>query len=171
MARIFQDGHNTYGGIVRFNGGVAVKIGNTLLNADSKLALQEMVYQATRQVNVFYDLTSTDVYFVPTRLQVQGSLNRIVGPSKDLMGVYATLGNLCAMNVVTFDLGGCVCTKADAEAGGKYQPMQNSTMKMTQVALQDVQGSMSVQNFAIMERATYTAADLEYENPAVAVKC
>jgi len=171
MGRIFQDAKNTYGGVVRFNGGVAVTIGEGagarwgrgadrggIGGGQGRLALQEISYVADRQLSYFYDLTSLDVYQVPSRLTVQGQLNRIVGPAKDMMSAYATIGDLCKMNVVAFDFAGCMC---DASNQAEVL-MKNSKMVMTQVGLTRVSGAMSVQNFAIMEQAMFSATDLEY---------
>lgn len=112
--------------------------------------VQQVNFTMTRQVNMLYEIGSTNVYYVGNRRQGQAQLQRVVGGSANFQALLQDYGDMCEPDMLTLEAsGGC----GGAGGGVTYNCMEAT---LTQVG-----ASVTAQDIIITESLGFIFADLE----------
>lgn len=112
--------------------------------------VQQANFTLTRNVNMLYEIGSTNVYYVGNRRQGQAQLNRIVGGKGTFRQLLTTFGDMCKPDMITMEAsGGC------GSAGGGV------TYNLTEATLTQVGASVTAQEIVITENLGFLFADIE----------
>jgi len=190
--KIFHGVSSTFGGAIDMSGGVQFQVGTfdssvgapvpvpgplgslpqavlDLLGIGraptANLAVQNAQIQSQRPVQEFYDLFSSNVYYVSGRSQTQCSMDRILGPKGSMANLYKALSDPCQIgtNVAVLTMKGKYCVSGtwdstppgsvDVLAGGDKLTMSNCIMDRVSIA-------MRAQDFLFTEQFSFKAIDL-----------
>lgn len=123
----------------------------TFAGGDGAGALvQQANFTLTRQVNMLYEIGSTNVYYVGNRRQGQAQLNRVVGGSGQFQQLVTTYADMCNPDMLTLEAsGGC-----GGAAGGV-------TYNLMEATLTQIGASVTAQDIVITENLGFIFADLE----------
>lgn len=112
--------------------------------------VQQANFTLTRNVNMLYEIGSTNVYYVGNRRQGQAQLNRIVGGGGTMSALLSKFGNMCEPDTITLTAsGGC------GGGGGSV----NYNLK--EATLTQIGASVTAQEIVITEQLGFIFADLE----------
>jgi len=112
--------------------------------------VQQANFTMTRQVNMLYEIGSTNVYYVGNRRQGQAQLNRVVGGSGSFRTLVSTYADMCNPDMLTLEArGGC-----GGAAGGV-------TYNLMEATLTQIGASVTAQDIVITENLGFIFADLE----------
>ena len=172
---IFYGTSSTFGGALDMSGGVSMKVGTKSYGStaggsaaearNARLAVQTAQIRANRPLQTFYDLFSTNVYYVAGRVQAQGNMDRLLGPRGEMKSMYADLSDPCKIgsNVVLLTIMGKFCTSGSMSSTN-YSALDTfrggNTVTLTNCAMQEVGLSMRAQDFVFMENFSFTAVDM-----------
>ncbi len=125
----------------------------TLGGAGGKGSLiQSANFTMTRQINMLYEIGSSQVYYVGNRRQGTCQMTRIVGGSADFKTLITTYGNMCEPKDLMLKAKGGTC--------GKSKGIQYNMKKAT---LNSMGMSVTAQDIVITESLGFMFADLDYE--------
>lgn len=111
--------------------------------------VQSANFTLTRQVNLLYEIGSTNVYYVGNRRQGQAQLSRIVGGAGSFQTLVTTYGDMCKPKDITMEAsGGC------GGKGVKYN--------MKSATLTTIGASVTAQDIVITENVGFIFLDLDY---------
>ena len=114
--------------------------------------VQQANFTLTRQVNMLYEIGSTNVYYVGNRRQGQAQLNRVVGGSGTFEALVETFGDMCEPDMLSLEAtGGCGGT------GGK-----GVTYNLMEAVITQIGASVTAQDIIITETLGFLFADIEY---------
>ena len=177
--KIFHGVESTFGGAINMSGGVQFQLGSygqpgllanwgfqkeQQFDSTSNLAVQNAQVRAQRPLQQFYDLFSTNVYYVMGRAQAQCSMDRILGPANSMANLYAKMSDPCLIgkNAALLELKGEFCQNkgitgtqkaVDMLAGGNKLILNNCAMDNVSIA-------MRAQDFLFTEQFSFNATDL-----------
>ena len=134
----------------KFNGAFrADDLTLTIPGGASGAMVQQVNFTITRNVNMLYEIGSTNVYYVGNRRQGQCQMNRIVGGKGDFKKLLTDYGDMCKPKPLTLDAkGGC----GGAEGGITYT-LESAT-------LTTVGASVTAQDIVITENLGFIFTDL-----------
>jgi hypothetical protein len=181
LAPIFGGQQTTFGGSLNMDNGVGFvfltrsdfggnkppddktietqgKLGVTKASKGIKgLIVQQLDIQAARPLSTFYDISSTNVYYVAGKSTAQVGLNRIVGPKGLILDYYKQFGDPCnaPYNFMYVDL-----SKSACDEQGKTVAATKSSLCVRNCILSNITISVSVQNFVITEAGQITGSQL-----------
>lgn len=113
--------------------------------------VQQAQWNIQRQVNMLYEIGSTNIYYVGNRRSGTVTLSRVVGPSDVYEQLLAAAGDMCdPKNLELTALGGCGPGAAGA----------SRTWTMLTALLTRVGGSVTAQDIVINETLEFMFADL-----------
>lgn len=115
--------------------------------------VQQVQFTCTRQINMIYEIGSTNVYYVGNRRQGQAQLSRIVGGSSTMSALLKTYGNMCKPEPLELKASGG-CGEADGD-GISY--------KLMAATLTSVGASVTAQDIVITESLGFIFADLDIQ--------
>lgn len=122
----------------------------TLAGADGDGALvQQVNFTLTRQVNLLYEIGSTNVYYVGNRRQGQCQMSRIVGGASNFKTLVTKYGDMCKPEDLTLT----------ASAGCQGTPVTYNLKKAT---LTQLGASVTAQDIVITENLGFIFTDLDY---------
>jgi hypothetical protein len=112
--------------------------------------VQQVNFTLTRNVNMLYEIGSTNVYYVGNRRQGQCQMQRIVGGSAGFEALLAKYGNMCEPQPLTLGAkGGC---------GGSSG--SGITYNLVAATLTQVGASVTAQEIVVTESLGFIFADL-----------
>jgi hypothetical protein len=174
MAKVFYGAESNFGGTIDMSGGVAMAVGEyqaggvaggTSFGPTANLAIQSVQIRAQRPLQTFYDLLSTNVYYVAGRVQANCAMDRILGPQGSMKQLYQQLSDPCRIdkNAVMFTMRGKFCktgTYAGTPVGAIDVLTGGNKLTLKNCAMQDVAMAMRAQDFLFTEQFSFTATDL-----------
>lgn len=145
----------TYGGSFRADD---VTLTWTSGNAVGGALVQSVQFQIQRNVNMLYEIGSTNVYYVGGRRQGSANFARVVSGSQDFKNMATTFGNICSpqdlvLNAKQASCGGAAGT--GAAAGGVEYTLVKAT-------LNSVGAQVSANDIVINESLGFMFIDLYY---------
>jgi hypothetical protein len=112
--------------------------------------VQQANFTLTRNVNMLYEIGSTNVYYVGNRRQGQAQLNRIVGGSGTMSALLSKFGDMCKPDTITLTAsGGC------GGGGG------SANYNLKEATLTQIGASVTAQEIVITEQLGFIFADIE----------
>lgn len=112
--------------------------------------VQSANFTMTRQVNMLYEIGSTNVYYVGNRRNGTVQMSRIVGGSANFKTLVTEYGDMCKPKALTLEAkGGC--------GGGQGVKYDMKSATLTQLGM-----SVTAQEIVITENLGFIFADLDY---------
>ena len=114
--------------------------------------VQSASFTMTRQINMLYEIGSTNIYYVGNRRNGTVQMSRVVGGSSNFKDMVMTYGDMCKPVDLSLETaGGC---------GGASGPGVKYNMK--QATLTQLGMSVTAQEIVITENLGFIFADLDY---------
>lgn len=119
--------------------------------------VQSVQFQIQRNVNMLYEIGSTNVYYVGGRRQGNATFSRVVSGSTDFKTMATDFGNICKPENLTLNAKQASCGGEDggATAGGVDYTLVKAT-------LNSVGASVSANDIVINESLGFMFIDLYY---------
>lgn len=119
------------------------------INGDGAL-VQQANFTITRQINMMYEIGSTNVYYVGGRRQGQVQMQRIVGGSANFKQLVTKYGDMCKPDKISLEAqGGC------GGASGKV------TYDLLGATITQIGASVTAQEVVITESLGFIFSDLQ----------
>lgn len=117
--------------------------------------VQQVNFTCTRQINMVYEIGSSNVYYVGNRRQGQAQMQRIVGGSADFKTIITKYGDLCKPENLNMAAG---ATKCGGPAGNAV-PID---YQLEAATLTSVGASVSANDVMITESLGFMFLDLSF---------
>jgi hypothetical protein len=118
--------------------------------------VQRVEFSIERNINMLYEIGSSNVYYVGNRRRGTAQLNRIVGGSGSFKQLINTFGNMCTPDDLTLAAGASKC------GTGK----KDVTYKLLKATLTSIGASVTANDIVITENLGFMFLDLEYTDGA-----
>jgi hypothetical protein len=144
-----------YGGSFRADD-VTLSFGNG--GAKKGALVQSVQFQIQRNVNMLYEIGSTNVYYVGGRRQGNATFQRVVSGSTDFKEMATKFGDICKPDNLVLNAKQAVCgttAAGGAVAGGVEYTLVSAT-------LQSVGATVSANDIVINESLGFMFIDLYY---------
>jgi hypothetical protein len=119
--------------------------------------VQSVQFQIQRNINMLYEIGSTNVYYVGGRRQGNATFQRVVSGSEDFKSMATKFGDICAPDNLVLNASQAVC---GAEAGGAANG--GVTYTLVKATLQSVGATVSANDIVINESLGFMFIDLYY---------
>lgn len=117
--------------------------------------VQSVQFQIQRNVNMLYEIGSTNVYYVGGRRQGNATFQRVVSGSADFKTMATKFGNICAPDNLVLNAKQAVCGARDVANGGVEYTLVQAT-------LNSVGATVSANDIVINESLGFMFIDLYY---------
>ena len=117
---------------------------------------QQLAFNYNQSLARFYELGSTNIYYVGGRTQGQMSMNRIIGPAGSMQYFISQYGNICNAAI-----NGLSITLAQTDCSGVSGTTVPSTYTLSYVVLVGVRLGVTAQDFIITESTDGVFGSLE----------
>ena len=118
--------------------------------------VQQVQFSVERNINMMYEIGSSNVYYVGNRRKGTAQLNRIVGGSGSFKKLIDKFGNMCTPDDLTLSAGASKC------GTGK----KDVTYKLLKATLTSIGASVTANDIVITENLGFMFLDLEYTDGA-----
>ena len=121
--------------------------------------VQQVQFQIQRNVNMLYEIGSTNVYYVGGRRQGNATFNRVVSGSATFRDLATKFGDICKPENLYLNAAQATCGTAEVgagvAAGGVKYVLKKATLNL-------VGASVTAQDVVINESLGFMFLDLEY---------
>ena len=119
--------------------------------------VQSVQFQIQRNVNMLYEIGSTNVYYVGGRRQGNATFQRVVSGSQDFKSMATKFGDICKPDNLVLNASQAVC---GGEEGGATNG--GVTYTLVKATLQSVGATVSANDIVINESLGFMFIDLYY---------
>jgi hypothetical protein len=117
--------------------------------------VQQVNFTCTRQINMIYEIGSSNVYYVGNRRQGQAQMQRIVGGSADFKTIITEYGDMCKPQNLNMNANATACGGNGGGGVGVDYQLESAT-------LTSVGASVSANDVVITESLGFMFLDLSF---------
>jgi hypothetical protein len=133
-------------------------------STDAKGAIvQQVQFQIQRNINMLYEIGSTNVYYVGGRRQGTATFSRVVSGSQTFTKLATDFGNICTPKDLTLNASQSACGGTAPAGAAPATTPGGVTYTLKSATLQSVGASVSANDIVINESLGFMFLDLGYQ--------